>query len=293
MTFCFAFNARDRGGIGIISDRRISNSTTYGDVAVENDEATKVFQLTESCGLAVAGNLNLVSALMFRLGSRAQMFSSQDRLENTTRYLGNRYIELVTLNACYRDPAINASMIFFDCHRNRSSTKYRMARLLFDYDPVERRAMIGRTFRQKYDWFTIGASKEIRTKLGQSGAQALSDLASKNAQYYPAPPEMVNKIKAKHDFSPEAAFYLLDTSKGEPMYRATDRNRLQGLEMPVPGYTDFLAMAASATIQAEIVAMHRSFVPNSFSISQNLHVGVFEAGRGLRLVTANVMPPKP
>ena len=93
----------------------------------------------------------------------------------------------------------------------------------------------------------------------------------------------VENIKAIHKIDPSAQLFVLDTTLGEPLARATssvERNSIGGRAL---GYTDFLAMAASAAIKHEVRGMQQKFYLGSFTISPNLHAGVFDVDRGLRL----------
>ena len=283
MTFCFVFLAHDRGGVGIVSDRRLSTTTTYGDVLVETDDATKVIQLTEKSGVAVAGNLKLLGKLTRCLPWIMNEARPSKRIEVATKYLGHLYGQTITEDPVFQDPAIGASMIIFDTYRRRTSQRYRIKRLVFEFNEQKQRPEIALSGGGDTDFLTIGASKSIRTQLGKMGASALLEMAKRNAEYRHATKAEVENLNAKHKIDTSAEVFVLDTTRGEPLGRATSSARRNVIGGRALGYTDFLAIAASAAIQHEVRGMHRHFYPGSMTISPNLHVGVFDVDRGLRL----------
>jgi hypothetical protein len=283
MTFCLVFLAHDRGGIGIVSDRRLSTSTTYGDVLVESDDETKVIQLTETSGIAVAGNVGLLGKLIHGLPSIMSEAVPRKRIELATKYLSQLYVQTTTEHPVFQDSAIGASMIIFDTFRRRTSQRYRIKRLAFEFNEQKHRAEVALSGGGNTDYLTIGASKALRTQLGIVGASALFELANRKAEYRQATMVEVENIKAIHKIDPSAQLFVLDTTLGEPLARATssvERNSIGGRAL---GYTDFLAMAASAAIKHEVRGMQQKFYLGSFTISPNLHAGVFDVDRGLRL----------
>jgi hypothetical protein len=117
MTFCFMFCARHKGGIGIVSDRRISIQTSFDGWVPVDDNAVKFRMLSKDHGFAFAGSVNTVNLVIDSFVKMLPLKRPSERLSETAQIIAQIYSDLVSYNPLIQAPDAGAILIFFDTYR--------------------------------------------------------------------------------------------------------------------------------------------------------------------------------
>ena len=287
MTFCFVYNARHRGGIGVVADRRLTSVTTFGDVNFESDEAQKILNFGKSFGMVFAGNLVLIQRLIVGLEDTLNSGSASGRLDRVRTTLRKNYNIFIRDEAHLSDPGINASLICFDARHGRGKQIYRIRKFVAYFDQEVGRFRAGWASQRGADWEAIGGTHEIQARLAFVARHDLAEACRQGGSVELASQGTISKLSGRYDVKSDPLIFQIDSTTGERLHKSFDdfRRKFGPLQYD---YVDYLNTVASNAIQYEIQLMHERLEPFSDTISQSLHVARFIAGEGVKLSSLGV-----
>lgn len=283
MTFCFVFLAKDRGGVGIVSDRRISFKTGFDGWVAERDDATKIGLLTPNIGVVFAGNIRLVQSIIQGLETSNLGNKPSQRLEVLRASVTEHYIRAANEDKAFLARDQNAQFIFFDSYRRHGRHRYRLLRMHLFYCSSENRVHVACREGRKTVWAAIGASPDVRRHLSDRAANAMSEFASRRGTVRSLNPKEIDALRAKGK-SHSLAEFVLDTTGGEPVSRILETFKIKREFGPkAPDYTEMLANVASNEIQLCVEELRANSVEDVATISSRLHVATYHKAYGLHL----------
>lgn len=287
MTFCYMFRAMDRGGIGIVSDRRISVRHGFDGWEPETDDALKFGLLTPHLGLAFAGQVSLVAKIIEGLSQVDFDRRPSGRMDVVRSSLAEIYKRVVEGSSDFLSADSNAQFIFFDTYRRHSQQRYRLLRVSMFFHQGEKRLHIAFSQSSNMQWAAIGASAEIRKSLADLASTAMSEFANRQATVRKRNVDELAKIEARRS-GPSLSEYVLDTTRGEPVCRVLETHKIKReFGQSAPDYTQVLGMVASNKIQAGIEALHSQGDEIAATIGANLHVASYHPAYGLQVLELN------
>lgn len=287
MTFCYMFRAMDRGGIGIVSDRRISVRHGFDGWVPEADDAVKFGLLTPQLGLAFAGEVSLVAKIIEGLSQVDFCRRPSKRMDMVLSSVAEIYKRVVNDSPEFLSADSNAQFIFFDTYRRRSQQRYRLLRVNMFYHQSERRLHIAFSQGRNIQWAAIGASAEIRKSLADLASTAMSEFATRRATVRRLNVDELAKIEARRS-GPSMSEYVLDTTGGEPVSRVLETHKIKREFGPRAfDYTQWLGIVAANKIQAGIAGLHSQGDEIGATIGAKLHVASYHSAYGLQLLELN------
>ena len=279
MTFCFIFLARRKGGIGIVSDRRISIQTSFDGWVPIKDDAVKFGMLSSDFGFAFAGSVDTVRLVINALAELPPVKAPSDRLNETSQRISQIYSDLVVQDPVLSGPDSGAILVFFDTYRRHSSQRYRLLQLELIYDTKEKRALVHRNFDRGRDWLAIGANLGVRKHLARCAITDMQEFARRRVRARLATKEEINKIS----HSPDATSLIFEPGANPPWRELETYRMIRDFGDARMDYTSTLAAVASGAIHWEVKHLKSQRVAAMTTISQEQHVAVFHKAYGLRV----------
>lgn len=285
MTFCMAFDCGDKGGVTIVSDKRISYENGFDGSVPINDDVQKVLMLPSGVGLTFAGDLTLIRDCVM-LSQAFRCSSPKYRLEEFRRHIFNTYRMLLSLRTELKNPVLKAEFIAFDCYKKRGHPRYRVLHILLQWDQDNNRAILGSSFAKKWKIKTIGSTDLIQRRLRQAAAENMAEFRSRRGSIRKATREEEAEFSKQGIHSETGEMLMIDTSLGKegmPMWKLfsiahlSDYKHLQNLH-----YAWQLGLCAVAAIEDEVRICKETGVTGVEGISSKFHLSTYTMQFGLQ-----------
>ncbi|MEE3623012.1 hypothetical protein UCD39_03300 [Nitrospirillum sp. BR 11752] len=254
MTYCFAFI--DPGsGIGFVTDRRVVTMTKFGDISVVTEDAIKVVAINNRAIVAVAGDVNLLSALTFDLDIILMALNPKNWHEVFKKEMRKRYQNLMTFNPELR--GCTAQIIFAMARTSKSKKVFNLLRMEFGFRNNSCHIGVG----AGCTYAAIGTSPQIRKRLNDAAIYNLNDLYEKRITVRSLTQEEWHGIKNLNEMrnasdEPPIDSYMIDSTGGRPFPHVMNEiSRGMNRAALNLNSTLMLAMAASKAIGMENMAI--------------------------------------
>lgn len=285
MTFCLVFCAKNRGGVGIVSDRRISIETEFDGWVPVRDDATKFGLINNAMGVAAAGSVYTIQLVLNRLAEFPVARRPSERLNEMTGIISKIYDELIAAHHRLRDPDAHAIFIFFDTYRRHSSQRFRLHQIQVRYNQLTGKGIIELNFDRGKDWVAIGASPRIRQQLAGCALEDMQEFARSKISFRRSTKQEIEKIPPAKRGSPEAAIFRQEPGINPPWRELETYRMLKEFGDASMDYAAQLTQVASNAIHYEVMHLKGLGLEEMQTISQVQHTAVFHPAYGLRVST--------
>lgn len=285
MTFCFIFCAKHRGGVGIVSDRRVSIETKFDGWVPVHDDAVKFGLLHDVLGVATAGSVGTIRFILERLAQFPMPRKPSERLAKTARNILMIYNELIEADPSSREPEASAEFVLFDCYRRHGSRRFRLYQLRVRYDGFADRSVLDENYDRGRDWVAIGASQRVRQQLSACAIEDMRRFAQRKIRFRRLTEQEAGKLPSKEQGSAKAVSFRQEPGTSHPWRELETYRMLHEFGDARMDYASQLTAVASNAIHYEVKHLKERNFEEMQTISENQFTAVFHPAYGLRQST--------